>query len=130
MDTVSVLANGGDGRFEPRLDFGTGRSPYAVAVVDLNADGRPDLATANYSKSVSILTNTPGLCTVQNVVGRRLAVAKRMTVRATCLVGKVTRSYSKTVKRGRVISQKPNPGTVLPKGGKVNLVLSRGRRHS
>ena len=130
LDTVSVLANSGDGRFEGRLDFGTGRSPYAVAIADLNGDGRPDLATANYSKSVSVLTNTPGLCTVQNVVGRRLAVAKRMTARATCLVGKVTRSYSKTVKRGRVISQKPKFGAVLRGGGKVDLVVSRGRNRS
>jgi beta-lactam-binding protein with PASTA domain len=38
-------------------------------------------------------------------------------------------AYSKTVKRGRVISQKPKPGAVLPNGGKVNLVVSRGREH-
>ena len=28
---------------------------------------------------------------------------------------KIRRAYSKTVKKGRVISQKPQPGTVLPK---------------
>jgi hypothetical protein len=27
-----------------------------------------------------------------------------------------------------VISQKPKPGIVLPGGGKVNLVVSRGRK--
>ena len=35
---------------------------------------------------------------------------------------------TRDVKRGRVISQKPKLGTVLPSGGKVNLVVSRGRR--
>jgi beta-lactam-binding protein with PASTA domain len=30
---------------------------------------------------------------------------------------------------GRVISQKPKPGKVLPGGGKVNLVVSRGGKH-
>ncbi len=34
---------------------------------------------------------------------------------------------SKTIKRGRVISQKPRFGAVLPGGGKVDLVVSRGR---
>ena len=32
------------------------------------------------------------------------------------------------VKAQRVISETPKPGTVLPSGGKVNLVLSRGRK--
>jgi hypothetical protein len=43
-------------------------------------------------------------------------------------VGKIRRAFSKTVKRGRVISEKPKPGMVLPKRGKVNLVVSRGRK--
>jgi hypothetical protein len=130
MNTVAVLANRGDGRFERRLDFGTGRSPYAVAIADLNADGRPDLATDNRSNSVSVLTNTPGLCTVQNVLGRRLGVAKRMIARANCRVGKIRRTYSKRVKKGRVISQEPKFGAVLPGGGKVIVVVSRGRKPS
>jgi len=45
-----------------------------------------------------------------------------------CRVGRIRRAYSNTVKRGRVISQKPKPGRVLPIGGKVNLVVSRGRK--
>jgi beta-lactam-binding protein with PASTA domain len=48
--------------------------------------------------------------------------------RANCRVGKVRRAYSKIVKRGRVISQKPGFGAVLPKGAKVTLVVSKGRR--
>ncbi len=40
----------------PFLSFDTGNSPYSVAIADLNADGRPDLAVANYSSnSVSVL---------------------------------------------------------------------------
>ena len=77
-----------------------------------------------------MLLNTPGLCTVQDVTGQTVSAAKRTLARANCRVGKIRRAYSKSVKRGRVISQKPKPGTVLPGGGKVNLVVSRGRRHS
>ena len=77
-----------------------------------------------------MLLNTPGLCTVQDVKRQTLPAAKRTIARANCRVGKIRRAYSKRVKKGRVISQKPRFGAVLRSGGKVNLVVSRGRRHS
>jgi eukaryotic-like serine/threonine-protein kinase len=103
----------------------------AVSIGDLDGDGKLDLGVANDgSGTVSVLTNAPGLCTVQDVLGMTLATARRTVARGNCRVGKVRRAYSKTVRRGRVISQKPNFASVLPAGGKVNLVVSRGRRHS
>jgi len=74
------------------------------------------------------ITNAPTVCTVPGIVGMTLPGAKRAIVRADCRVGKIRRGYSRSVKRDRVISQKPKPGTVLPNGGRVNLVVSRGRR--
>jgi hypothetical protein len=127
--TVSVLANRGDGSFQAKLDYRTGHTPYSVAMGDLNGDGKPDLATANsVANTVSVLVNTPGLCTVQDVFRQTLPAAKRTIARANCRVGKIRRAYSKIVPRGRVISQKPKPGTVLPTPGKVNLIISRGRK--
>lgn len=39
-----------------KTDFATGIAPFSVAVGDFNGDGRPDLATANYTgDTVSIL---------------------------------------------------------------------------
>src|SRR6266704_1705840 len=39
-----------------RLDFATGTNPIAVAIEDLNGDGRPDLAVVNFfSSTVSVL---------------------------------------------------------------------------
>jgi beta-lactam-binding protein with PASTA domain len=75
-----------------------------------------------------MLLTTPGLCTVQDVFRQTLLAAKRTIAYANCRVGKIRRSYSKRVKKGRVISQKPEFGVVLPGGGKVNLVVSLGRR--
>jgi beta-lactam-binding protein with PASTA domain len=57
-----------------------------------------------------------------------LAAAKRVLARINCRVRKVSTAYSKRVKKGRVLSQKPSFGAVLPKGGRVNLVVSRGRK--
>ncbi len=44
--------------FSPAGDFNTGNYPVAVAVSDLNQDGKPDLITANaLSNNISILQN-------------------------------------------------------------------------
>ena len=53
---MSVLLGNGAGGFGAKTDFATGSGPYSVAIGDLNADGKPDLATANYgADSVSVL---------------------------------------------------------------------------
>jgi FG-GAP-like repeat/PASTA domain len=140
-NTVSVLLNRSDGSFRRKLDYATGTQPTSVAIGDLNGDGKPDLAIANGDfPTVSVLLNKPGLCTVQSVKGRTLQTARRTIARANCRVGTIRRAYSKDVtlphppwfvpaiKRGRVISQRPKFGAVLPGGGKVNLVVSRGRK--
>jgi hypothetical protein len=128
-NSVSVLLNMSDGSFQADRDYATARSPVSVAIGDLNGDGKPELATANReANSVSVLINATGLCTVPDVKWKMLRAAKRTMARADCRVGKIRRAYSKTVKRGRVISQKPEPGTVLPTLGKVSLVVSRGRK--
>jgi hypothetical protein len=126
---VSVLVNRGDGSFEPRLGYQAGKNPFSVAVGDLNGDGALDVVTANNEgNDVSVLLNTPGLCTVQNVWRMTVAAARRTITRGNCRVGTIQRVYSHGVKRGRVISQKPDPFTVLKKGATVRLVVSRGRK--
>jgi hypothetical protein len=53
---VAVLLGNRDGTFQPAVNFNTGVNPYALAVADLNGDGRLDIATANQrSNTVSVL---------------------------------------------------------------------------
>ena len=126
---VSVLLNKGNGTFLPRRDYRTGREPWSVAIADLTGDGKRDLATANsVANSVSVLVNTTGLCTVPKVTGMTLPAAKHALARANCRVGAIRRAYSTRVARGRVISETPKAGTVLPKSGKVGIVVSLGAR--
>ncbi len=56
-DTVSVLLGNGDGSFQDAVDYAV-TEPHSVTIGDLNGDGRPDLAVANYhhsSKCVFVL---------------------------------------------------------------------------
>ncbi|MEZ2303328.1 MAG: FG-GAP-like repeat-containing protein, partial [Microcoleus sp.] len=44
--------------FATKVDFTTGSFPASVSIGDINGDGKPDLATANFSNTASILLNT------------------------------------------------------------------------
>ena len=65
-------------------------------------------------------------CTVPRVTGKLLAAAKKKIVAAHCRTGTVTRAKSRTVGKGRVISQRPKAGRKLARGSKVSLVVSLG----
>jgi hypothetical protein len=68
-------------------------------------------------------------CLVPNVKRLGLANAKSRLFAYSCRAGTIARVYSKHVKKGAVISQKPKAGKRLARGAKVRLVLSRGQRH-
>jgi FG-GAP-like repeat/PASTA domain len=129
-NTVSVLPNKGDGSFGTRFNYRTGKGPAAMAIGDLNGDGKPDLVTANYAAhTVSVLlADSSDVCVVPKVAGKTLRAAKAQVAAAQCRVGKIRRGYSKRVERNHVISQAPPFRRVLHVGGKVNLVVSRGRK--
>jgi uncharacterized delta-60 repeat protein len=67
-------------------------------------------------------------CVVPNVRRKTLSAARSSLTKAFCRVGTVKRTYSASVKAGRMISQRPAPRTRLAELAKVNLVVSRGRR--
>ena len=67
-------------------------------------------------------------CVVPSLRGRTVAQARRSLGAARCALGRVTRAYSVKVRSGRIIGQSRRPGARLPRGTRVSVVVSRGRR--
>jgi serine protease AprX len=67
-------------------------------------------------------------CLVPNVKRKTVAHARRMLVARRCALGRVKRTYSGRVRKGWIISQSRRPGARLPRGTRVNVVVSRGAR--
>ena len=64
--SVSVFINtsvGGPISFNTKVDFATNTNPQSIATGDLNGDGKPDLATANFTGSnyISVLINNTAI---------------------------------------------------------------------
>ena len=54
--TISILLGNGNGTFQPHVDYVAGGGSFSVAAVDLNRDGKPDVAVSNFNEStISIL---------------------------------------------------------------------------
>jgi hypothetical protein len=68
---VGVLLNSGNGTFTAQTTYstGTGSSPYVVAVVDVNSDGKPDITVATRgTNSFGVLLNSGnGMFTAQTI---------------------------------------------------------------
>ena len=129
--SITVLVNGGKGRFRRHFDYGpndytsqeVGQGSEAIALGDLNGDRRPDVVEAR-SDEVSVQVNAPGYCTVPELGGKKLPPARRLLAQRHCRLGKV--KWRKGGTAGYVWSQRPEFGAVIPPGAKVNLVISRG----
>src|SRR5262249_16803526 len=65
---VSVLLGNGEGTGQPQLTYSLPAASDAIAVADLNGDGKPDLVTVSTFTSV-LLGNGDGTFQAPNVVG-------------------------------------------------------------
>lgn len=67
-------------------------------------------------------------CSVPKLKGKGLRAARRALKVHDCRAGKIEYAFSNTIKKGRVISQKPRPHKLLAHGAKVRLTVSRGKK--
>jgi hypothetical protein len=138
---VAILQGRGDGTFGPPGVFALAGPVLDLEAADLNADGKLDLVGANpFDGIVSVLVGQgggvfarpgryaagPPVCLVFDLRRKMLKQAKRLLKSGRCRLGRVRSSYSGKVRRGRVIKQRPAPGTELPLNSRVTLTISRG----
>jgi hypothetical protein len=132
-DAPGVATGRGDGTFTKArpLDWLYGQG---AAVADFNLDGRPDVAFVDIeSPEATVYLNWTGLpappCVVMDFADERLPSAKRYVRDGGCRLGRVHYRYSRSVRKNRAISPRPAIGSVLASGSRVDIVVSRGRRH-
>lgn len=105
---------------------------YSYRIVAENAAGTSTGATHTLTTPTASSSGTPSKgrarkagCRVPRVRGKTVKAAKRAIRRSRCKVGKIKRNRSKSVRRGRVVSQSPKAGTRRPKGAKVKMTVRR-----
>jgi hypothetical protein len=67
-------------------------------------------------------------CVVPKLAGMKQSSAEKALTAAGCKVGKLSKTTSSKVAKGKVISSKPKAGTKLNTGAKVALVVSAGKK--
>lgn len=101
---------------------GGGCSGTSTCTVTLSADAT---VTATFTADQPP-PPPPTRCLVPRLKGKKLGAAKRAIKKAHCRVGRVKKVRSKRKYEGRVISQKPRPGTQLRNGAKVSVAVGIG----
>jgi beta-lactam-binding protein with PASTA domain len=101
------------------------QSPSAGAVAHRTEKQGPPV---NLVLSLGATPTGTTFCVVPRVKGKSLKATKRALTAAHCEVGKIRRVYSRTVKKGLVVSEKPPVGRKLQDGAKVALTLSKAKR--
>lgn len=118
--------------------------PVVDEVLDIAAVPRPDGSFLVYYGTYVVATNTSYLnvgklvfhatppvptCSVADVRGKSLAVAKTLIVIGHCSVGTIQYAYSTKLPTGWVVAQRPAASDkTLVRGTKITLIVSRGHR--
>ena len=77
---------------------------------------------------VAVRRTVSAVCVVPSLKGRTVVAARKALAARKCALGGVRRKYSSKVKRNRIVAQSRRAGARLPRGTKVNVVVSRGAR--
>jgi hypothetical protein len=131
-DTVGVaslrvnghpVAVGVGGAWSVDVNLSLGRNDITAVAAD--AAGNTGMATATVT--FAPVHGPRPTCVVPRLRGKTLIAATHALAIARCAPGRMTRTRSRVVPRGRVVSQRPRPGSRVANSTRVRLVLSRGR---
>jgi hypothetical protein len=104
----------------------TATAPVAAAAGPVPVTLTTVAGSATASQTFTYVAPAPGpeaKCQVPKLKGKKLKAAKRRLRRADCKLGHVGRKKGVTAKSGKVVKQRPKPGTVRQAGSKVSVKL-------
>jgi hypothetical protein len=108
-------------------------SAYGAETITASYGGDSSHATSSATQPIEVTACFGcGLrfrCHVPRVTGKTLDHAKQILRHSLCRPGRVSHAFSKRIKKGRIISQRPRPHKVVfTDHHRVRLVVSRGKR--
>jgi Right handed beta helix region/PASTA domain len=111
-------------------------STYLVSSSDAGSTFRVVVTASNVAGSASATSAATAVvqapparvrCVVPRLKGKTVAKARTLLRRAHCALGRVSHAHSR-LRRGLIVSQRPRAGAARPRGTKVGVVVSLGRR--
>jgi PASTA domain-containing protein len=108
-------------------------STYVVSSSDAGSTFRIVVTASNvagHASATSVQTAVvpaPAGCHVPKLTGKTVEKARTLLRLSHCALGRVSHSHSR-LRRGRIVSQRPRAGASRPRGTKVRVVVSLGRR--
>ena len=118
--SLGLLPSGASANLTIKVKAGFGAFTNTATVSSLAIDQN------HANDSASVTSNLVRPCVVPKLRKLRLKKAKKALRAAHCKPGKVKRSFSGKIKKGRVVRSGKHRGVVLPTGSKVKLTVSRG----
>jgi uncharacterized repeat protein (TIGR01451 family) len=122
--SLGLLPSGASANLTIKVKTGFGVVTNTATVSSLTIDKN------HGNDSASVTSNLVKPCVVPKLRKLRLKKAKKALRAAHCKPGKVKRSFSGKIKKGRVVRSGKHRGVVLPAGSKVKLTVSRGPKQT
>jgi uncharacterized repeat protein (TIGR01451 family) len=126
--SLGALKSGASASLTINVKASFGKGKKTVRKVTNTATVSSQAIDGNAANDKGEVVSTMTRCVVPKLKGLRLKKAKKTLRAAHCKPGKVTHSYSRKVKKGRVVGAGKHRGAALKAGSKVKLSVSRGTK--
>jgi hypothetical protein len=123
-DVIGIAAITGDGVQCLYGASGANHGDIAARVAGDPTSGTQTFTDYEHKARLNLSVKFTPTCVVPNLKGKTLTAATHALDHAYCALGTVTKKAS-SGPAGIVLSQDPQPGTHLPAGSKVDVVLSK-----
>ena len=127
FNSVSVFKNksiAGVLSLDQKNDYLVGTNPWVTAVVDLNGDGKPDIATANYgSANISVLRNTVSATGVQSFTPSSAGSGTVVTINGLNFIGVTAVNFGGVLAASFTVNSSTSIAAVVAGGASGNVAV-------